>query len=332
MTATGVGSRLSIRDAVSEAIMHEMETDSSVVVIGQDVGRFGGALGTYSGLYDRFGDDRMIETGISESAVVSLGLGASLAGYRPIVDLMFADFIPVAANALLSQVANFSYMTGGEWTPQLVVRTRGGDGPYRAHPQNLEALLGHVPGLTVVIPSTPADAYDLMTAAIRAPGPVVFIEPLYLLQGPRQLVDDGRDPARIGSAAVVRRGRDVTVVSYGRSMRMAQVAAAQLERDGIDCEIVDLRTVVPLDRGTLLDSVGRTGRLVVVHDAWLSGGIGAEVVAIVAESGHTHLSAPPVRLGAPNIPVPYAQPLRDATLPRSQDIIDAVRSLVGEAR
>lgn len=332
MTAPGAGSRLSIRDAVSEAITHEMEKDPSVLIIGQDVGRFGGALGTYSGLYDRFGEDRVIETGISESAVVSLGLGASLAGHRLIVDLMFADFIPVAANALLSQVANFSYMTGGEWTPQLVIRTRGGDGPYRAHPQNLEALLGHVPGLAVVVPSTPADAYDLMTAAIREPGPVVFIEPLYLLQGPRQILDGGRDRARIGPAAVVRKGRDVTVVSYGRSMRMAHVAAAQLEQDGIDCELVDLRTVVPLDTGTLLDSVGRTGRLVVVHDAWISGGIGAEVVAIVAESATIRLSAPPVRLGAPSIPVPYAQHLRDATLPSSHDIVDTVRSLVGEAR
>jgi pyruvate/2-oxoglutarate/acetoin dehydrogenase E1 component len=324
--------RLSIRDAVLEAITIEMENDPSVVVIGQDVGRFGGALSTYGSLYDRFGADRIIETGISESAAVSLALGASLAGHRPIVDLMFGDFIVVAANALLSQVANFAYMTGGEWTPQLVIRTRGGDGPYRAHPQNLEALLGHVPGLTVVVPSAPADAYDLMLAAIRMPGPVVFVEPLYLLQGPRQPVEQGRDPAPIGAAAVLRRGSDVSVVSYGRSMRMAQVAAGRLEREGIDCELVDLRTVVPFDKQTVLESVGRTGRLLVVHDAWLRGGIGAEVTATVAEEAHANLVAPPMRLGAPNIPVPYSHELRDATLPTSQDIVDAVRALVGNAQ
>lgn len=317
--------RLTLREAVIEAISGEMEMDPAVMVIGQDVRGFGGPLQATDGLAERFGSDRVIETPISEQGVTALGIGMGLRGIRPIVDIMFADFLPLVANELLQQAANLSYMTMGRAHSSMVVRTRGGDGPYRAHPQNMEALLSHVPGITVVIPGSPKAAKGLMISAIRSTDPVVFIEPIFLYQGPREVVPSETFEVDLGRAAILRTGSDVSLVGYGRTARVMSTAASQLDGVGISCEVIDLQTVAPLDEDTILASVAKTGRLVVAHDAWANCGIGAEVVARAASK--VRLSSPAVRIAAPNMPIPYAPALRDEYRPTAGMVVEAVREM-----
>jgi len=314
-------------DAIRAALEVELATDDRVFVAGIDVGAGGNVFGLTRGLRDRFGD-RVRDTPISETAVMGLGVGAAMAGMRPVVELMYLDFVGVCLDQLLNQAAKMPFMTGGAAQMALTVRTQFGAGRSSGsqHSQSLEALLAHIPGLTVVMPSTPADTYGLLRAAIQDPNPVVFIENrlLYGMKGPQ--------PPRehivpIGTSAVVRPGTDVTVVSVSRMVHEAVAAAERVAGDGISVEVIDLRTVAPLDMAPILESVHKTSRLLVAHEAVLPFGIGAEIAAIVADEGFWTLDAPIRRVGAAATPPPYAPDLERAWLPDRDDIADAISRL-----
>jgi pyruvate dehydrogenase E1 component beta subunit len=321
--------RLTLREAVLEGIREEMRRDPAVILIGQDLRGFEGPLKSTEGLWAEFGDDRVVETPICESSATSMGVGAAITGMRPILEIMFSDLLPVAATPLIQLAANLRFMTAGVGRVPMVIRTRGGDGPYRAHPQNYEALFTHSPGMTVVIPSNPRDGKGLIKSAIRSDDPVLFVENIFLYNAYRQPVDGTDDVVPLGKAAIARPGRDATLVTYGRSVRTAMTAADRLAGDDIELEVVDLRTVAPLDEEAIIASVARTGRLVVVHEAWRTGGIGSEVISRVAQRG-PRLRTAPLLLGAPDVPVPWAEPLRDALLPTAAGIVEAVRSVVAD--
>jgi 2-oxoisovalerate dehydrogenase E1 component len=314
-------------DAIRTALEAELAGDERVFVAGIDVAAGGNVFGLTRGLYDRFGD-RVRDTPISESAIVGLGVGAAMAGMRPVVELMYLDFLGVCFDQLLNQAAKLPFMTGGTAQMALTVRTQFGAGRASGsqHSQSLEALLAHIPGLTVVMPSTPADTYGLLRAAIQDPNPVVFIENrlLYGMKGPQP-------PAAhilpIGVSAVVRPGSDVTVVSVSRMVHEALAAAEQLAGEGISVEVVDLRTVAPLDMAPILESVHRTNRLLIAHEAVVPFGIGAEIAATVAREGFWDLDAPIQRIGAAPTPPPYAPELERAWLPDRDDIAVAIRNL-----
>jgi 2-oxoisovalerate dehydrogenase E1 component len=314
-------------DAVRTALELELETDDRVFVAGIDVGEGGNVFGLTRGLRDRFGD-RVRDTPISETAIVGLGVGAAMAGLRPVVELMYLDFLGVCFDQLLNQAAKLPFMTGGAAEMALTVRTQFGAGRSSGsqHSQSLEALLAHIPGLTVVMPSTPADTFGLLRAAIEDPNPVVFIENrlLYGMKGPRP-------PAGhllpIGRAAVVRSGTDVTVVSVSRMVHECLAAADVVAGDGISAEVIDLRTVAPLDMDTVLASVTRTGRLLVAHEAVVPFGIGAEIAATVAREVFWDLDAPVERVGAAATPPPYAPELERAWLPERHNLAEAISRL-----
>jgi 2-oxoisovalerate dehydrogenase E1 component len=315
-------------DAVRAALEAELEADERVFVAGIDVGASGNVFGLTRGLADRFGA-RVRDTPISETAIMGVGVGAAMAGMRPVVELMYLDFLGVCFDQLLNQAAKLPFMTGGAAEMGLTVRTQFGAGRSSGsqHSQSLEALLAHVPGLTVVMPSTPADTYGLLRAAIQDPNPVVFIENrlLYGLKGPQPPPDH---IVPLGRSAVVRPGTDATVVSVSRMVLEALAAAGQLAGEGIEVEVIDLRTVAPLDMAPVLDSVHRTSRLLVAHEAVVPFGIGAEIAATVAREAFWDLDAPIERIGAAATPPPYAPELERAWLPGRDEIAAAVRRLM----
>ena len=321
-------SRMTFADALIGATARAMRQDPDVFLIGQDIGPFGGAMQGTRGLFEEFGPRRVRDAPISESAMVGAAIGAALQGKRPIVEVSFGEFLPCAMNQIVLQAANLRYMTAGAARVPIVIRTRVGDGPYRGHPQSYEAWFAHVPGLKVVMPATPADAWGLMTAAIRDDGPVLIFEQMFLYHAIRDDVPDGDHVTPIGVARVAREGRDVTVAATAWMVHRSLEAARTLADEGIDVEVIDLRTLAPLDTETLVRSVRKTGRLVVAHEAWKVGGIGAEVAAVVAETAFDALRAPIARVGAPSIPVPSATALRNMTIPSADKIADAVRSVV----
>jgi 2-oxoisovalerate dehydrogenase E1 component len=312
-------------DAIRTALEAELEDDERVFVAGVDVGAGGNVFGLTRGLRDRFGD-RVRDAPISETAIVGLGVGAAMAGMRPVVELMYLDFLGVCLDQLLNQAAKLPFMTGGAAEMALTVRTQFGAGRSSGsqHSQSLEALLAHIPGLSVVMPSTPADTYGLLRAAIQDPNPVVFIENrlLYGLKGPQPPADH---IVPIGTSAVVRPGDDITVVSVSRMVHEALAAAEQLAGEGISVEVIDLRTVAPLDTAPVLDSVHKTSRLLIAHEAVVPFGIGAEIAAVVARDAFWDLDAPIERIGAAPTPPPYAPDLERAWLPDRDDIAAAVR-------
>ncbi len=314
-------------DAIRSALETELTHDDRVFVAGIDVGAGGNVFGLTRGLADQFGD-RVRDTPISETAIIGLGVGAAMAGMRPVVEMMYLDFLGVCFDQLLNQAAKLPFMTGGAAEMALTVRTQFGAGRSSGsqHSQSLEALLAHIPGLSVVMPSTPADTYGLLRAAIQDPNPVVFIENrlLYGMKGPQPSADH---ILPIGTSTVVRPGTDVTVVSVSRMVHEA-VAAAQLVADeGISVEVIDLRTVAPLDTGSILESVHKTSRLLIAHEAVVPFGIGAEIAATVAREGFWDLDAPIERVGALATPPPYAPDLEQAWLPDRENIADAIRRL-----
>ena len=314
-------------DAVRAALEIELETDERVFVAGIDVGAGGNVFGLTRGLRDQFGD-RVRDTPISETAVMGVGVGAAMAGMRPVVELMYLDFVGVCLDQLLNQAAKMPFMTGGAAQMGLTVRTQFGAGRSSGsqHSQSLEALLAHIPGLTVVMPSTPADTYGLLRAAIQDPNPVVFIENrlLYGMKGPQPPVGH---ILPIGTASVVRAGTDITVVSVSRMVHEALAAAEVLATDGISIEVIDLRTVAPLDMPTVLESVRKTNRLLIAHEAVVPFGIGAEIAAVVAREALCDLDAPIERIGAAATPPPYAPSLERAWLPDREDLVEALRRL-----
>lgn len=314
-------------DAVHNALEAELAADDRVFVAGIDVAAGGNVFGLTRGLRDRFGD-RVRDTPISESAIVGLGVGAAMAGMHPVVELMYLDFLGVCLDQLLNQAAKLPFMTGGAAPMALTVRTQFGAGRSSGsqHSQSLEALLAHIPGLTVVMPSTPADTYGLLRAAIQDPNPVVVIENrlLYGMKGPQPPADH---LLPLGRSAVVRPGTDITVVSVSRMVHEALAAAEQVAGDGVSVEVIDLRTVAPLDVGPVLESVQKTSRLLIAHEAVVPFGIGAEIAATVARDAFWSLDAPIERIGAAFTPPPYAPELERAWLPDRSDIASAIRRL-----
>jgi 2-oxoisovalerate dehydrogenase E1 component len=315
-------------DAVRAALEAELESDDRVFVAGIDVGEGGNVFGLTRGLRDRFGE-RVRDTPISETAVMGVGVGAAMAGMHPVVELMYLDFVGVCLDQLLNQAAKLPFMTGGAAQMALTVRTQFGAGRSSGsqHSQSLEALLAHIPGLSVVMPSTPADTYGLLRGAIQDPNPVVFIENrlLYGMKGPQPAPDH---VLAIGAASVVRTGSDVTVVSVSRMVHEAVAAAERVADEGISVEVIDLRTVAPLDLSSILESVHKTSRLLVAHEAVVPFGVGAEIAAAVAREGFWDLDAPIERIGAAATPPPYAPALERAWLPDRDDIAAAIRRLV----
>jgi 2-oxoisovalerate dehydrogenase E1 component len=314
-------------DAIRAALEVELAGDDRVFVAGVDVGVGGNVFGLTRGLVEQFGE-RVRDTPISETAVIGLGVGAAMAGMRPVVELMYLDFLGVCFDQLLNQAAKLPFMTGGAAEMALTVRTQFGAGRSSGsqHSQSLEALLAHIPGLTVVMPSTPADTYGLLRAAIQDPNPVVFIENrlLYGMKGPQPPSDY---VLPIGKSVVVRPGSDITVVSVSRMVHEALAAAESLAGEGISLEVIDLRSVAPLDMAPVLESLHKTSRILIAHEAVVPFGIGAEIAATVAREGFWDLDAPIERVGAAATPPPYAPELERAWLPDRRDIADAVRRL-----
>ncbi len=314
-------------DAIHNALEIELAQDERVFLAGIDIAAGGNVFGLTRGLHDRFGD-RVRDTPISETAIMGIGVGAAMAGMRPVVELMYLDFVGVCLDQLLNQAAKMPYMTGGAAQMGLTVRTQFGAGRSSGsqHSQSLEAILAHIPGLTVVMPSTPAETYGLLRAAIQDPNPVIFIENrlLYGMKGPQPPADY---ILPIGKAAIVRKGTDITVVSVSRMVHEALAAAEAVVPDGISVEVIDLRTVAPLDMETILESVRKTSRLMIAHEAVVPFGIGAEIAATVARDGFWFLDAPIERIGAAATPPPYAPNTEQAWLPNRYDIAAALRNL-----
>jgi acetoin:2,6-dichlorophenolindophenol oxidoreductase subunit beta len=310
--------------AIASTLAEAMRADAHVLVVGEDVA-VGGPWGATAGLADEFGPERVRNTPISEAAIAGIAIGAAQSGLRPVIEIMFVDFVTLALDQLVNQAAKAHFMSGGQLTVPLVLRTQGGAGQRGGaqHSQSLEAWLTHVPGLKVVMPATAADAAGLLRAAIADPNPVVYIEnkTLYFR---REAVEPQDVP--IGRAKVVRAGRDVTVVALSRLVHEAVAAADELATEDIEVEVVDPRTLVPLDLDTIVESVSRTHRLVVAHEAVEHGGFGAEIAAQVQAAAFDELDAPIARVGAPFAPIPFSPPLEDAYLPDRGEVIAAVRA------
>ena len=321
--------QISFSEATLEAMTEEMQRDSKVFIMGEDIAAQGGIFGQFKGLPQKFGKDRVLDTPISETAIVGAGVGAAMAGMRPVVDMHFADFIGVCMDEILNQMAKARYMFGGQCSMPLVLRAP--DGIIRSaaaqHSQSLEAFFLHIPGIKVVIPSNPADAKGLLKAAIRSEDPVLYFEHkgLFPLKGP---VPEGDHIVPIGKAAISREGSDVTLVSYSLMMHRVLEAAEALEKEGISAEVIDLRTISPLDMETIYKSVAKTHRLVIIHEAVRTGGVGAEIAARVAEEMMDDLDAPIRRLGAPFVPVPFSPSLERLVKITPEQICQAVREIL----
>ena len=312
---------------ITEALREEMARDENVFVVGEDVGLPGGPFSATRGLLEEFGEGRVKDTPISESAIVGLAIGAATQSLRPVVEIMFMDFMTVCMDQVVNQLAKMRYMSGGQYQLPIVIRTPCGGGlnagPH--HSQCLEAWFAHVPGLKIVMPATPYDVKGLLKAAIRDDNPILFIEnkALYGLKGE---IPEGEYLVPIGKADVKRSGKDITVVAASRMVHQSLVAAEALSKDGIDVEVIDLMTIIPLDKETIFKSVEKTSKLVIAHEAVKDFGIGAEISAMVCEEMIDCLDAPIVRVGAPFSPVPYN--LEKFYLPNSEDVIKAVRKVL----
>ncbi len=316
--------------AIREALDLELAADPNVIVMGEDVGRVGGLFRATEGLYERYGAERIRDTPLTESGFVGCGVGAALTGLRPVVELQFSDFAGVAFDQIMNQAAKLRFMMGGSPNVPLVLRMASGGGLRLGaqHSQSLEALFAHVPGLVVVMPSNPFDAKGLLTAAIQDDNPVIFLEQKLLFFGDPVPVPEERYAIELGRASVVRAGTDVTVVALGATVTHALRAARELEDEGVSVEVVDPRTLVPLDTDTIAASVAKTHRVVVAHEAVQFCGFGSEIAAHIGEHCFWELDAPVVRVGAPSHPMPYQKDLELATLPGPAEITAAVRSLL----
>jgi pyruvate dehydrogenase E1 component beta subunit len=314
--------------AITTTLAESMRRDERVLVLGEDVAE-GGPWGATAGLVEEFGPERVRNTPISEAAICGVAIGAAQSGLKPVLEIMFIDFLTLALDQLVNQAAKAHFMSGGQLKVPLVLRTQGGAGQRGGaqHSQSLEAWVTHVPGLKVAMPSTAADAAGLLAAAIADPNPVVLVEnkTLYF----RREEVEGREEVPLGRARIARPGRDVTVVALSRLVPEALAAAEELAADGIEVEVIDPRTLVPLDLETIVESVSRTHRLVVAHEAVRSGGFGAELAAQVQEAAFDELDGPVERVGAPFAPVPFSPPLEDAYLPGREEVTAAVRAAVG---
>lgn len=327
-TAPEAPAEVTYLDAIRLALVEEMRRDENVFCMGEDIGHFGGAFKVTQGLLEEFGEGRVIDTPIAETAILGMAVGAALTGMRPVVEMQFADFVLNGFNQLVTNAAKTHYRWG-QPVP-LVVRLPSGGGVHGGpfHSVNPEAWFFHVPGLKLVAPSTANDARGLLKAAIRDNNPVLFFEHKYLYRRIKETLNPGDGALPIGVARVVTEGSDVTVVTYGSMVHQALEASARLAEEGIAVEIIDLRSLLPWDRQTVLKSVRKTSRALVVHEATLTGGIGAEVAAVIGEQAFEHLDAPVSRLGSHDIPVPFAPPLEEFFMPNASKIEAAIRALV----
>ena len=322
--------QLSYKEALNQAIYEEMERDENIFVIGEDVGVLGGAFRVTQGLLDKFGSKRVVDTPLSESAIIGCSLGAAVCGLRPIVEIMFIDFIGVCLDQIINQVAKIRYMLAGQVKVPMVIRMPGGFGKSWAaqHSQSLESFFCHIPGLKVVMPATPYDAKGLLKTAIRENNPVIFIEHKFLYSTTGDVPDE-EYTIELGSADVKRQGSDVTILTYSQMVYFSLKAAEILAQDGIDVEVVDLRTLDPLDVNTIINSVKKTGRAVVVAEGYRNVGMGAEISSIITEQAFDYLDAPVERIAAMDVPVPFSSVLEDAVRPKVEDIVKVVKDMMG---
>lgn len=328
MPKEGVTMReLTYLEAVREAMSQEMRTNEDVFILGEDIGVYGGAFGVTRGMIEEFGPERIRNTPISEAAISGTAIGAALTGMRPILELQFSDFITIAMDNMVNQAAKLRYMYGGEGKVPMVLRTPAGSGTGAAaqHSQSLEAWMTHIPGLKVVQPSTAYDAKGLLKAAMDDDNPVVFYEHKLCYRTKSEVPEEVYS-IPLGKADIKKEGKDVTIVATAMMVHKSLEAAEQLESEGISVEVVDPRTLVPLDEETIVESVKKTGRLIVVHEAVKRGGFGGEIASMIAESeAFDYLDAPIKRLGGKAVPIPYNPELEKAAVPQVQDIVDAVK-------
>lgn len=317
-------------EAINQALHEEMAANPDVFIAGIDIAERGDVFGATQGIYTKYGSERIMDTPIAESGIIGLALGSAARGLRPVVTIMFMDFIGVCFDQILNQMAKMKYMYGGKVTLPLTVLTNAGAGTSSAaqHSQSLEALLCHIPGLKVVMPSNAYDAKGLMKAAIREDNPV-FVVQHKRLGRTRAEVPDGDYTVPLGKAAVVREGKDITLVATSWMVHESLVAAEKLAERGIEAEIVDPRSLVPLDMETIVESVKKTHRVVVVHEAVRFGGIGGEIASQITEEAFDYLDGPPLRIGAPSSPVPYSPVLEKAWVPDADEIVATANTLVG---
>jgi pyruvate dehydrogenase E1 component beta subunit len=322
--------KMKYREALRAALWEEMERDPSVFCIGEGIGERGGSYKVTEGLIAEFGPQRVLDTPLSEAGFVGLGVGAAIAGQRPVVEVLFIDFLLQAMDQVVNQAAKYRFMSGGEGRVPLVIRTQGGTGNSLAgqHSQSLEALVYHIPGLKVVMPATPRDAKGLLKSAIRDDDPVVFIEHklLYMTDGE---VPDEPYEIPLGVADIKHEGSDITIVAWSHMTTKAVQAATELEADGISAEVVDLRTLVPMDIGTILGSVRRTGHLLIAQEAIKRGGVGSDIAAIAAEQAFDSLRAPILRVAGVNTVIPFNLALEKSAVPQVSDIVAGARSVLG---
>lgn len=316
--------------AIKEAMSEEMRADQNVFLMGEDVGLYGGAFGVSVGMFDEFGEERVKDTPISEAVIAGAAAGAAVTGMRPIAEIMFSDFTTISMDQLVNQAAKIRYMFGGKAKVPMVLRAPSGSGTGAAaqHSQSLEAWFCHVPGLKVVIPSTPYDAKGLLKSAIRDDNPVMFFEQklLYRKKGP---VPEEEYTIPLGVADIKREGEDVTIITYGRMVPICLQAAQDLAKQGVSVEVVDPRTLNPLDKNTLIKSAKKTGRVLIVHEACQTGGFGGELAAVIADSdAFFYLDAPIKRLGGLDVPIPYCPELEKNVVPTIETVINAVQSLL----
>lgn len=321
---------INISEAIREALGEEMARDDNVFILGEDIGLLGGDFGVTRGLMARFGADRVNDTPISESAILGTAVGSAAMGLRPVAEIMISDFLGVCMDLLLNQASKMRYMSAGQWTLPMVVRATTGAGMRASsqHSQSLEAIFMHIPGLQVVMPSTAYDAKGLLKTAIRGNNPVLYLEHK-LLYFVKNQVPEEEYLVPFGKADIKRSGDDVTVIATSLMVHRALAAADKLKGEGISVEVIDPRTIVPLDKEAILESVKKTGRVVIVHEAPKRGGFGSEVAAIIAEEAFDDLDAPIKRVATPDTPIPFSPVLEDSLLPDEEKIVKAVKEISG---
>jgi pyruvate dehydrogenase E1 component beta subunit len=321
--------KITMRQAITDALWEEMERDEKIFMLGEEIGVWGGTYAVTKGFYDHFGEKRVRDTPIAESAIIGAAIGAALTGLRPIAELMTINFAFSAMDHIVNEAAKFHYMFGGQMKLPMVIRTTGGGGRQlgATHSQTPDAIFAHFPGLKVVAPGTPADAKGLLKAAIRSDNPILFIEHATLYQT-RGEVPEGDYIIPIGKSEIKREGKDVTLVTYSKMLETSMKAVEQLEKDGIDVEVVDLRTLRPLDMEPVLESFRKTNRAVIVEEGWKSFGVGSEVSSRIYEEAFDYVDAPIKRVAQKEVPLPYNQALEQMAIPQVEDVIRAVKEVL----
>ena len=320
---------ITVREAISQALMEEMERDERVFIMGEEVGVWGGTYAVTRGFYDKFGSERVRDTPIAEAGIVGAAIGAAMVGQRPVAEIMTINFAFVAMDHIVNEAAKLRYMFGGQFKIPMVIRAVGGGGRQlgATHSQVPDAIFAHFPGLKVVAPGTPADAKGLLKAAIRSDDPIFFIENALLYQW-RGEVPGGDYVEEIGKSKVQRPGKDVTLVTYSRGLQLSMQAADQLAKEGIEVEIVDLRSLRPLDTGPVIESFKKTNRAVIVEEGWKSFGVGSEIAARIYEEAFDYVDAPVKRVAQTEVPLPYNRALEQSALPQIPDIVKAVKEVL----